>query len=235
MLAHAHDIETDTGPRMPGVERLCVATRRTRPIADMIRFVVAPDGTLTPDLKRKLPGRGVWVSAQRHAISGAVKRGAFRRSLRAEVKVPADLPELVEGLLTRTALDALSMARKAGLAIAGFAKVEAAVGSKPVVALVHAAGAGSDGVVKLAAARRRTGGEDNNIAVVRAFTSAELDLALGRSNVIHAALLAGGASEMFLARWRDLERYRAQEPDERVSRPEDAGEPKAALQELGSE
>ena len=104
MLAQAHETDFDTGPRAAGVERLCVATRRTQPVGDMIRLVVGPDGTLTPDLKRNLPGRGVWVSATRAAVAEAIKRSAFPRSLKAAVKVPPDLPSVIEELMVRRAV-----------------------------------------------------------------------------------------------------------------------------------
>ena len=236
MLAQTHDTEADTGPKAAGLERLCVATRSVRPVGEMIRFVVAPDGMLTPDLRRNLPGRGVWVTARRQAVADAVKRSAFARSLRAAVKVPADLPGLVDRLMVRAALDSLSIARKAGQVLAGFAKVEAAIADGPVVALLHAADAGTDGVRKIeAAAKRRFGAGTEQIETVNGFSSAELDLALGLPNVVHAALLAGGASDTFLARWRVLERFRTPGLDSAGKQDEEAGQPNAAVLELGSE
>ena len=215
MLATVHDVETDTGPKRlaPGAERLCVATRTVRPVADMIRFVVGPDGTVVPDLKRRLPGRGVWITASRLAVAEAVRRKAFARGFRRDVKVGADLVEGLEGLMERAALDALSIAHKAGLVAAGFTKVEAALAAGPVVAVLHACDASADGIRKLAAAARRRLADGTECPVViDAFTSMQLDLALGRSNVIHAALLAGSASDGFLARYRSLERYRTVGP-----------------------
>jgi predicted RNA-binding protein YlxR (DUF448 family) len=175
----------------------------------MIRFVVDPDGVVVADLKRRLPGRGVWVTASRPVLADAVKRGAFKRGFRGDVQVPADLVDRVEERLSAAALDALSIAHKAGRVALGFAKVEAAAGEGKAVALVHAAEARNDGIRKiaqaLASADRAT---RNETAQIRIFTSAQLDLALGRSNVVHAALLAGPASDGFLARWRNLERFR---------------------------
>lgn len=218
MLARVDHAESDTGPRASGVtERFCIVTRRTRPIEELIRFVAAPDGTLVADLKRRLPGRGVWIVGQRKRLAEAVKRGAFRRSLRADVRVPDDLPASVDGLLEKSALDALAIARKAGQVVAGFAKVEAAVLQGTAIAVLQAADAGADGGRKIAAAGRRRdgGGQTPEITRIRAFASAQLDLALGRPNVVHAALLAGRAGETFLARWRILERYRTGQPDDR--------------------
>jgi len=210
MLAQAEHDEADTGPRHAVPERLCVVTRAVRPVAEMIRFVVDPDRAVVPDVKRKLPGRGVWVTATRTAVATAVARGAFGRSFKRDVRVAGDLAEQTELLLARSALDALAIAHKAGRLAAGFAKVDAALAGGSVVALVHAADASPDGVRKLAAAaRRRFGPED--LPVVDVFTAAQLDLALGRANVIHAALLAGPESEGFLARCRSLERFRSGE------------------------
>jgi uncharacterized protein len=207
----------DAGPRKrtAATERLCVATRRVKPIADMIRFVVGPDGQVVADLKRRLPGRGVWVTATRQALAEAIRRKALARAFKREVWVQPDLADRVEALLERSALDALAIARKSGAVAAGFAKVEAALQRESVVALIHAADAGPDGVTKLAAARRRAGLEAERAAVVTLFSSAQLDLALGRANVIHAALLADRASDSFLARCRSLERFRTGVPEHR--------------------
>ena len=210
MLAHADHDEMDAGPRRASPERLCIATREVKPVADMIRFVVGPDGAVVPDIKRKLPGRGVWVTAERAAIATAVTRKAFARGFKREVRVAADLAGVTGQLIERAALDALAIAHKAGQVVAGNARVEAALANGPVVALVHAADAGPDGVRKLDAALRRRFPDElgRQPVVINLFDSAQLDLAMGRSNVIHAALLAGAASLGFLARCRDLERFR---------------------------
>jgi predicted RNA-binding protein YlxR (DUF448 family) len=211
VLARVHDSDVDTGPRglRPGQERLCIVTREVRPVADMIRFVVGPERQVVPDLKRRLPGRGVWVTASRAAVAEAAGRRAFARGFKADVRVPPDLAGTVEALIERSALDALGIVRKAGRVVAGFVRVENALADEPVVALVHAADAGRDGARKIAAAARRHLGEKaDGLAVVEAFTAAQLDLAFGRPNVVHAALLAGPASDGFLARYRSLERFR---------------------------
>jgi predicted RNA-binding protein YlxR (DUF448 family) len=172
-----------------------------------MRFVVAPDGTAIPDLKRRLPGRGIWITATRRALRAAVARKTFARGFKRDVRVASDLVETTEHLIERGALDALAICHKAGKVAIGFANVEAALARAPVVALLSAAEAARDGVRKLAAALRRRG-DVGEVAVVDAFTSAQLDLALGRSNVVHAALLAGPESETFLARHARLERFR---------------------------
>src|SRR5215471_9708855 len=118
---------------------MCIVTREVRPVADMIRFVVGPDGDAVPDLKRRLPGRGVWVTANRKAVAEAVKRRAFGRGFKAEVRVSPNLVEEIERLLEQSVLDALGIARKAGRVVVGSAAVERALVSEPVVALLHAA------------------------------------------------------------------------------------------------
>ena len=176
----------------------------------MIRFVAGPDDTVVPDIKRKLPGRGVWVIATADAIAKAVARNAFARSLRRPVRAPADLVATTEWLLERSALDALAIANKAGLVATGFSKVEGALMGGRTTGLIHAAEAAADGVRKLEAAKRRHAGENPPISLGK-FKGVQLDLALGRPNVIHAALLAGPASEAFLVRYRSLASFRGSE------------------------
>jgi uncharacterized protein len=200
-------IALDSGPRARERQRLCAATRTVRPLSDLIRFVIGPDGEAVPDVKNKLPGRGIWVTGTREAVSQAIKRKAFARGFRRELRLPADFLERTERLLERAVLDALAMAAKAGLVAAGFAKTETALAHEDVVALLRAAEAASEGTRKLdAALRRRRSGRPP--VVIECLASAQLDLALNRPNVIHAALLAGPASETFLARYRRLERFR---------------------------
>lgn len=222
MLARVDTAETDTRPRGSAPARLCALTREVRPVADMIRFVVGPDGVLVPDVKRKLPGRGVWVTARRDRLAEAVRRNVFRRALKREVKVPADLPATVERLLEQAALDALSIVHKARQLVLGFAKVEAAVVAGTAVAVLHARDAAPDGVRKITAAAKRLAGESAaGLPAIDCFSSTHLDLALGRPNVIHAALLPGHASDAFLARWRTLERFRTGDVGERDGGPPD--------------
>ncbi|MEW6454395.1 MAG: RNA-binding protein [Pseudomonadota bacterium] len=202
------DNELDAGPRSggSGTERFCVVTRTVKPIDELIRFVVGPDGVV-PDLKRKLPGRGLWITADRKILADAITRKAFARGFKREVKVPSDLGALTEQLLVQFVLDALAIAGKAGLVPAGFAKTEAALMRDRIVGLLHASEAAPDGVKKLTGVLKSRPDADR-IAVIRAFSSAQLDLALGRANVVHAALLAGPPSDTFLARFQRLERFR---------------------------
>lgn len=202
----------------PGTQRTCALTREEKPVSEMLRFVVGPGDTVVADVKRKLPGRGLWVTATRKSIAEAVKRNVFARGFKRNVKVAADLPAQTEAMLERAALDALAMAGKAGLVVAGFAKVEAALGRDEAVALLHASDGAADGKRKLDGALRRIREENDGIAreiaLIGEFSGVQLDLALNRPNVVHAALLAGPGSETFLARVSRLVRYRTgQSPD----------------------
>jgi predicted RNA-binding protein YlxR (DUF448 family) len=216
MLAFA-DPDLDNGPRTDrsATMRMCAVTRAVRPIDELIRFVVAPSGEVIPDLKRKLPGRGLWVSASRQAVAEAVRRHQFKRGFKRDVRAAPTLATDTENLLIRSVIEALAMAAKAGQVISGFGKVEDALEQRqarnPVQALIHASDGAADGIRKLDAIARQNAGindESNPIPVVTALTSEQLDLALGRSNVVHAALLAGPASKTFLSRSQTLVRYR---------------------------
>jgi len=231
MLASTDHIEArDAGPKAAGTERLCVVARVAKPVDDLLRFVAGPDGTLAPDIKRKLPGRGVWVTASRRALETAVRRGAFARSLKESIRIPADLPDLVDRLLARVALDALAIANKAGRVVAGFERVGSALKADRLAALIHATEASPEGVRKLAGVQ--TGAP---VPLVRTFTASQLGLALGRPNVIHAALLGGREGDSFLARWRTLERYRANDDGDEPTRAGTETVQPDAASELGTE
>jgi uncharacterized protein len=221
MLALA-DPELDNGPRTgkSASLRMCAVSREQRPTDELIRFVVSPAGDVVPDVKRKLPGRGLWLSASRQTVAEAVRRHQFSRGFKRDVRVAPTLAADTENLLCRSAVEALAIAAKAGRVVAGFAKVETALkagkNGPVIVALIHAADGAEDGIRKLDAAARQNAGnraETPELAVITALTSAELDLALGRSNVVHAALLAGPASNTFLSRSQILVRYRLADAD----------------------
>ena len=232
MLASADDLKPhapasveaalDDGTRTQksATKRMCALTHTVRPIDELVRFVVSPQDEVIADVKRKLPGRGLWISASRQAVAEAVRRHHFGKGFRREVRVPATLVADTEALLARSAVEALAIAAKAGQAISGFGKVEAALkarqGATAIWALIHASDGAADGIRKLEAlARKNLGihGESAEFAIVAALTSAELDLALGRPNVVHAALLAGPASKTFLLRSQTLVRYRSADAD----------------------
>lgn len=180
----------------------------------MLRFALAPDGSVVPDIRRKLPGRGVWTRLSFETVRRAAAKQAFSRAFRARAEAPASLAETVGALLERDALQALSIANKAGLVVGGAFKVDSAIEAGDVLALIQASDGAADGAAKRARAlRAKLGVAAETIARVDLFTSAQLDLALGRANVIHAALKHGAASSAFLARADRLRRYREEEAD----------------------
>lgn len=168
--------------------------------ARLIRFVAGPDGVVVPDLARKLPGRGIWVGADRESIATAAKKGLFSRAAKTKLTAPADLADQVEALLARRILDSLGLARKAGNIISGFEKVVAALGAGNVAWLIEASDSAEDGRRKILNAAKKA---PKAPRLLGAFTSDELGLALGGENVIHTALLAGRGID----RWTlDVER-----------------------------
>lgn len=190
-------------------DRTCIVTRQTREPDALLRFVAGPDGAVVPDIRRKLPGRGCWVTADRDHVERAAGKNLFARALKTNVKAPPDLGRMVDGLLASAALGVLGLARKAGAVALGAAKVDGAIRSGRAVAVLHAMEASDDGVRKLAQARRATelaGGPD--IPAFKLFSEAELGLALGATNVIHAAVLASEAGTAALKRVVALDRYR---------------------------
>jgi len=168
--------------------------------ARLIRFVAGPEGVVTPDLGRKLPGRGLWVAADRASVETAARKGLFARATKARLIAAADLADQVESLLLARLLAGLGLARKAGVLTFGFERVLAQVAAGRVAMLVEAADGARDGRRKLEAAGRRLQRPPRLIGL---FSSAELSLALGAENVIHSAFLAGRGAE----RWTsDVER-----------------------------
>ncbi|MET0598605.1 MAG: RNA-binding protein [Mesorhizobium sp.] len=199
-------------------ERTCIVTRQAAAPDELIRFVVGPDSTLVPDLKRRLPGRGCWVTAERSHVDRAAEKKRFQRALKADLDVPPELGALVDTLLARAALGALGLARKAGAVAMGAAKVESAVRTGKAAAVLHAVEASEDGVRKIAQARRAVLlAEGPDIPAYKLFSEAELGLALGGTNVIHAALLAGDPGQAALKRMVALDRYRGGSPADRLT------------------
>jgi predicted RNA-binding protein YlxR (DUF448 family) len=186
--------------------RMCIVTRHVRPVDELVRFVIAPDGTVVPDLKGRLPGRGVWVTATANAIDLAERRKLFARGFQETVNVTPGLAARTDERMLAGLVGALGLARKAGTIVTGFAKVESALVSGKAVGLIHASDAAGDGVKKIESAARRSGLAA--LPVIQILNSDQLDLALGGANVIHAALLAGGPSEAVLERASALARFR---------------------------
>jgi hypothetical protein len=210
-VADASDTTHSEGPAEAlGPVRLCAVSRTEKPTEELIRFVLAPDGTIVPDLARRLPGRGVWVEARRGAVATAARRNVFARNLKRPVSVPADLADQVERLMRKRLAEALSLAKKAGLAVSGFAKVEELIGRGRAAVLLHAADAAAEGVEKLDRKFKALKGEmATREATVRELTGAEMSLAMGLTNVIHAASSQGGASKRIVQEAERLRRYRS--------------------------
>jgi len=212
MLSTSETTDLDRGPRAkPGSARTCAVSRQVKDTDELIRFVLSPAGEVIPDVRRKLPGRGLWVSLSRTMLAEAAKRGLFAKAFKRAVTLPPDLAALTDTLLARSALDALAMVGKAGEIVCGFGKVEDAIAAGDAVALIHASDGAEDGIRKLDAKSAAAAGKNPQMADlprIQAFKTDELDLALGRSNVVHAALLSGPATKTFLSRWRTLDRFR---------------------------
>lgn len=187
-------VEADDGSPRARREpsRQCALTRAVLPKSELIRFVADPDGHIVPDLKAVLPGRGVWITADRMSVALAERRKLFGRLLEKNaghsIIVEPGLADRVEKLLSGRALGALALAQKSGRIITGFAKVEAAVGADKLVALICAEDGAEDSLRKLKQAVKRRWGITDALPLIRSFKGAELDLAFGRTNVIHAAL-----------------------------------------------
>ncbi|HEV2558768.1 MAG TPA: RNA-binding protein [Microvirga sp.] len=206
-------------------ERTCIVSRTVRPPAEMIRFVLGPDAQVVPDLRHKLPGRGVWVTGTAPMVEEAVRRRLFARAFKAEAKAPPTLAADIEVALRTDLRQSLALANKAGTVVTGFGKVEATIAEKPVVALIHATEAAQDGRRKLAnGLRKRFGEAISAFPVITDLSEDELDLALGRSHVIHAALVAGAGSDGFLTRWHRYRTYRGGVA-EQASPSDEAGDP----------
>ena len=199
-FAIAMTLEEPLAPPSTGPQRTCIATGETGTPERMIRFVVGPEGDVVPDLGRRLPGRGLWVKAERSAVERAVAKNMFARAARASVKPAADLAERVERLLLERALTDLSRARRAGRAVAGFVRVEQMVGQRRAGLLVVADEADGDGLGKLKA---------TGLPIARLGDAAALGGIFGREQAVYVAVArddAGGAFieriEAGAARWR---------------------------------
>jgi len=170
-----------------GPERRCIATGEVQPKQGMIRFVVGPDNQIVPDLLEKLPGRGIWVTADREALKKACDKGLFARSAKQAVTVRDDMLEALEKALIRRLVDLISLARKGGRAVAGYEKVKDWLNKDHAKVLIQASDGSGRGKSKL---RTPEGGR-----FVGVLTASELGLAFGRENVIHGALATGGLTQ----------------------------------------
>ena len=165
-------------------ERKCIATGESQPKTGLVRFCIGPDDVVVPDILGRLPGRGIYVAADRAAITRAATKGLFSRAARKPVKVPEGLADLVESLLARRVVDLVSMSRKANAAVMGYEKVKDWLQSGKARVLVQASDGSERGKTKL----RPPEGEGTFIGLL---TAGEMGLAFGRERAIHAALGAG--------------------------------------------
>jgi predicted RNA-binding protein YlxR (DUF448 family)/ribosomal protein L7Ae-like RNA K-turn-binding protein len=206
-MANAMTLEptADSAQIVTGPLRTCIVTGETMAPERMIRFVVGPSidggpGDVVPDLARRLPGRGMWLKAERAIVEQAVAKKAFARAARAAVKAAADLPERIEHLLLLRTLEDLARARRAGRAVAGFVKVEQMIGRRRVGLLVVANEADGDGLGKLQA---------SGLPIERLGSVADLGGVFGREQAVYVAIAQDDASGAFIqriasgaARWR---------------------------------
>lgn len=168
-------------------ERRCIVTRDAQPRRGLIRFVVSPDGLVVPDLVEKLPGRGMWVAADRAVLQEAVDKRLFAKAARGNVTIPDGFVDLIEAGLADRVVHLVSLARKAGDAVCGFEKVKSWLAEERARVLLQASDGSARGKGKLWTPE---GGR-----WFGHLTSAELGLAFGRESVIHGALAGGGLSK----------------------------------------
>jgi predicted RNA-binding protein YlxR (DUF448 family) len=184
------------GERAGPALRRCLVTRAVRPRETLLRFVLDPKGRVLPDVEARLPGRGMWLSADRNVVNRAVAKNLFAKAARAPAQATADLDQQVEALLVRRGLSTLGLARRAGQVAVGFEQVRAALRSGSAAVLLAASDGAADGRQKL----RRLAPD---LPLIAAFSSAELGAALGRESLVHVAVAPGGLAQRLL---QDVER-----------------------------
>ncbi len=192
-------------------KRTCIVTRDLMNCDEMIRFVIAPQGEVVVDLKEKLPGRGVWVTNSRQVIQSAIDRKLFAAGFKQKVSVSTDILQAIEKLMLAKISNGLSMAKKSGLVITGFAKVSALARAGDVKILLHASDGRDDGVAKIRSAlvscQSNDGYKKGLPQIFDRLGSAQLDVALGMSNSVHVALTQGGATRSLKKQITRLENY----------------------------
>jgi hypothetical protein len=172
-----------------GPTRRCLVTGEERPKAELVRFVVGPDGAVVPDIDGRLPGRGLWTLAKRDIVAAAVAKRLFSRAAKGPAAADPGLSARVEALLVQRCLATLGLARRAGQAVGGYEKVRGWVERGACGALVIAAGAGSE--------RRRL--SHNGIPTVDVLTAAELGGVFGRDDLTYAAVARGELARRLVA------------------------------------
>jgi uncharacterized protein len=189
------------------LERMCLVTRVHGTPETLLRFVIDPDGVVMADIKAKLPGRGVWLSANKGVVEKAVQRKLFSKGFKKPVTCPPHLADHVEALLRRDMLGALSLANKAGCVVSGLAKVESAFRVGKVKALILAQEGQDTGAARLMSQAQQA----FDVIIVSSLLSDELNLALGKPHVIHAACLREEGSQGFMRTWHRFLRYQAKD------------------------
>ena len=201
MAEPARSIAPEAGAEA-GPMRRCLATGTLAPPAEMLRFVLGPDGRIAFDAARRLPGRGLWLTARRDIVAEAVKKRLFARAAKAPVVVEAGLEDRIEALLARRCGELLGLARRSGAVLAGFVKVRAGLAKGEVAVLVEALDAAEDG-------RGKLGGAARGLPIVSCLDARETGAAIGREHAVHVALKPGRLAELFLAEARRLAGFRA--------------------------
>ncbi|HNB27088.1 MAG TPA: RNA-binding protein, partial [Alphaproteobacteria bacterium] len=192
--------------------RRCIVTRQALEKPAMIRFVLDPEGRVVPDLKEKLPGRGLWVTADRAILAEAAKKNAFAKAARQSAKVPADLVERVVELARREVAELIGLARKSGQLRAGFEKVQIALQAGKARVLIAASDGAEDGRGKLARLAH------SGVEICAPLTAAELAQALGREHAVHAAIAESGIAERIIVACRRLRSLQAAETTTELNR-----------------
>ena len=184
---------TDVGD---GPQRRCIVTRRAGSREGLIRFAISPEGEVVPDVAERLPGRGLWVTAQADILGRACAENSFAKAARRKVRVPADLPERLPGLIDQRCMALIGLARRSGAAVAGYEKARAMVERGAAAVLLEASDGARDGREKLLRGAR-------SARVVALWTAAQLGAPFGRDRVVHVAIEAGGVCERLV---REVER-----------------------------
>lgn len=186
-------------------ERKCIQTGEILPESQLLRFAIAPDDSIVPDVRARAPGRGLWLKAQRDVLCAAMKKKSFARAAKAKVQVATDLPARTDEALCRAALDLLGLAKRSGELLCGFDQVRGVLQSRRPFCLIEASDGAADGRGKVLALARGKWGE---VPVIGCFTKNELGAPIGRAESTHMALMAGGLAEQFVFHGQRLATYR---------------------------
>lgn len=167
-----------------GAMRRCIVTRESLPTARLVRFVIGPGDEVVPDIRAKLPGRGLWLSARRDIVDRACASNLFAKAARRPAVVPGGLSDRVERLLGDRCIEVIGMARRAGQAVAGFEKARSWLRSGKAGIVVTAREAAPGGRAKLI-------GPASGVTVVDALSASELGRVFARAHVVHVAIGSG--------------------------------------------